>query len=279
MEGTKAAKSARENYDDNTVGYVQINRDGDKCIVKGKVSPEHKKYKKNRIFQLEPQQKNHRLRTTRIRTFRSTRRTGFSNWSLSRRTTASEQPELEHLEFNHQHAIRLPYIIIPEINAKLLIDTGASASSISTKIAESEFPEYILYSPFTVTTMHGTTQHNYILEIPSLATFNAYGQTHKFNIVDFSRKYDGILGLKLLEQMGAVIDFKQKVLRTKFTEIPLHLEDPTIHIGPRERKIVRLPVDRNLQEVLITHQEIAPGVEIPENITISEDYHVITELI
>ncbi|KAK9680060.1 hypothetical protein QE152_g39446 [Popillia japonica] len=190
--------------------------------------------------------------------------------------------------------------------AKLLIDTGASASSISTKIAESEFPEYILYSPFTVTTMHGTTQHNYILEIPSLATFNAYGQTHKFNIVDFSRKYDGILGLKLLEQMGAVIDFKQKVLRTKFTEIPLHLEDPTIHIGPRERKIVRLPVDRNLQEVLITHtihigprerkivrlpvdrnlqevlithQEIAPGVEIPENITISEDYHVITEMI
>ncbi|KAK9721518.1 Integrase zinc binding domain [Popillia japonica] len=208
-----------------------------------------------------------------------TTRTGFSNWSLSRRTTTSEQPELEHLEFNHQHAIRLPYIIIPEINAKLLIDTGASASSISTKIAESEFPEYILYSPFTVTTMHGTTQHNYILEIPSLATFNAYGQTHKFNIVDFSRKYDGILGLKLLEQMGAVIDFKQKVLRTKFTEIPLHLEDPTIHIGPRERKIVRLPVDRNLQEVLITHQEIAPGVEIPENITISEDYHVITEMI
>ncbi|KAK9722644.1 hypothetical protein QE152_g19552 [Popillia japonica] len=125
-----------------------------------------------------------------------------------------EQPELEHLEFNCQHAIRLPYIVISEINAKLLIDTGASASSMPTKKSESEFPEYILYSPFTVTTMHGITQHDYILEILSLATSNAYGQTHKFNIVDFSKKYDGTLGLKLLDEMGAGIYFKQKVLRT-----------------------------------------------------------------
>ena len=196
--------------------------------------------------------------------------------SLNRQTPTIELNE--HLEFNHHQAIRLPYIKVPEINAKFLIDSGASSSSISTKLAQENFSDFIKYSPFSVTTMHNTTHHNFVLEIPSLYTFKALGQIHRFNIVDFSKKYDGILGLKLLEQMGAVIDIPNKQLITKFTIIPLYFDDPTIKIGPRQRKIVKIPVDRNLNQILISHQELIPGVEIPENVTKSEDYEAITEI-
>ncbi|KAK9704377.1 hypothetical protein QE152_g28344 [Popillia japonica] len=68
------------------------------------------------------------------------------------------------------------------------------------------------------------------------------------------------------------------ILKTKFTEIPLHFDDPSTKLGSRERRIVKLPVDRNLQEVYIAHQAIAPGVEIPENLTTTQDYEAITEV-
>ncbi|KAK9692442.1 hypothetical protein QE152_g35168 [Popillia japonica] len=90
------------------------------------------------------------------------------------------------------------------------------------------------------------------------------------------KKYDGILGLKIM-QMQAVIHFN-KILKSKLTEIPLRFDDPSIKLGPRERRIVKLPVDRNLQEVCIAHQAIAPGVEIPENLTTTQDYEAITEV-
>ncbi|KAK9701820.1 hypothetical protein QE152_g30321 [Popillia japonica] len=89
--------------------------------------------------------------------------------------------------------------------------------------------------------------------------------------MNFSKKYDGILGLKIMKQMEAI-------LKTKFTEIPLHFDDPSIKLGPRERRIVKLPADRNLQEVYIAHQAIAPGVEIPENLTTTQHYKAITEV-
>ncbi|KAK9753553.1 hypothetical protein QE152_g1902 [Popillia japonica] len=163
------------------------------------------------------------------------RRAKFFSRSLATgKITTSEPTEselTEHFEFNHLQSVRLPYIEIPEINAKFLVDTGAS---VSTELGQNHFPEYIRYSPFSVTTMHATTYHDYILEIPSLYTFNAYGQIHTFNIMNFSKKYDGILGLKIMKQMEAVIDFNNKILKTKFTEIPLHFDDPSIKLGPEK---------------------------------------------
>lgn len=126
--------------------------------------------------------------------------------------------------------------------------------------------------------MHKTTHHYYILEIPSLHTFQAPDQYHKFNIVDFSEKYQGIVGTKLLKQMEAIINLRDGFLETSFTKIPLHFDNPRIILEPRQRKIIKLPVDRNFQEIYINHQEIAPGVEIPENITIAKDYQAITEV-
>ncbi|CAG4938604.1 unnamed protein product [Colias eurytheme] len=41
IRGVKAARSTRESYGDSAVGYVQVKRDGDICIVKARITPEH----------------------------------------------------------------------------------------------------------------------------------------------------------------------------------------------------------------------------------------------
>lgn len=90
--------------------------------------------------------------------------------------------------------------------------------------------------------MHETSYHDDILIIPALPTFNAYNQNHKFNIVNFSNKYDDIIGYKLMKQMGAIIDIDKKILRTRYTEIPIYVEQSTIKLEPRKRKIIKIPV-------------------------------------
>ncbi|KAF9411550.1 hypothetical protein HW555_009698, partial [Spodoptera exigua] len=41
IRGVKAARSTRESYGDSAVGYVQVKRDGDICVVKARITPEH----------------------------------------------------------------------------------------------------------------------------------------------------------------------------------------------------------------------------------------------
>ena len=81
------------------------------------------------------------------------------------------------------------------------------------EIANREFSDYVIKELFSVQTAHATTYHDSVIKIPSLATFNAYGQTHKFHVFDFSEKYDGLIGLKLLEQLEAIIDIKNKCVQ------------------------------------------------------------------
>ncbi|XP_035435718.1 uncharacterized protein LOC118266384 [Spodoptera frugiperda] len=41
VKGVKAARSQRESYGDSAVGYVQIKREGNLCVVKARITPEH----------------------------------------------------------------------------------------------------------------------------------------------------------------------------------------------------------------------------------------------
>ncbi|KYN18563.1 hypothetical protein ALC57_09121 [Trachymyrmex cornetzi] len=42
IRSAKASLNCRENYGDTAIGYVQLKREGDLCIVKCRVCPEHK---------------------------------------------------------------------------------------------------------------------------------------------------------------------------------------------------------------------------------------------
>ncbi|XP_044728149.1 uncharacterized protein LOC123291793 [Chrysoperla carnea] len=40
--GVKAHRSQRDNYGDAAVGYVELKRQGDNCLVRGRICPEHR---------------------------------------------------------------------------------------------------------------------------------------------------------------------------------------------------------------------------------------------
>ncbi|XP_046408102.1 uncharacterized protein LOC124172687 [Ischnura elegans] len=52
QRGVKLARSARENYGDSAIGYVQIKRDGGKCWSLARVTPEHKVKVKPHIVEI-----------------------------------------------------------------------------------------------------------------------------------------------------------------------------------------------------------------------------------
>ncbi|XP_026741056.1 uncharacterized protein LOC113503360 [Trichoplusia ni] len=41
IKGVKATRSGRESYGDSAIGYVQVKREGNICIVKARITPEH----------------------------------------------------------------------------------------------------------------------------------------------------------------------------------------------------------------------------------------------
>ncbi|KRT79042.1 hypothetical protein AMK59_7247, partial [Oryctes borbonicus] len=128
----------------------------------------------------------------------------------------------------------------------------------STEKVKEYFYDYVLHEPFTIQTAHATTEHDYVINIPCLKTFKAPNEILKFHVFDFSENYDGLIGVNLMKQLGAVIDVPNGIMRTKFGEIKIHWENSKIKIGPRERKIVRIPVTKNYANIIINHQVIAP---------------------
>ncbi|KAL0839755.1 hypothetical protein ABMA28_016396 [Loxostege sticticalis] len=42
VRGVKLSTSARESYGDDAIGYVQVQRQGQECTVKARITPEHK---------------------------------------------------------------------------------------------------------------------------------------------------------------------------------------------------------------------------------------------
>ncbi|GLV37568.1 uncharacterized protein CBL_20380 [Carabus blaptoides fortunei] len=58
LRGVKASRASREEYGDNAIGYVQVKRDVEKCIVKGKITPEHNVTRKGYAVEIQVDEKN-----------------------------------------------------------------------------------------------------------------------------------------------------------------------------------------------------------------------------
>ena len=72
--------------------------------------------------------------------------------------------------------------------------------------------------------------------------------------------------------LEAEIDFKNKLLRTRYGNIPIQMCEarPTyvtdITVGPRTQQVIRIPVDNNYDEAIINYTELRKGVELPSAI-------------
>lgn len=144
-----------------------------------------------------------------------------------------------------------------------MIDTGSSRSFISPNKANEFFQPFKYSVPFEVISTHGRSYHDEAIHIPLLETFRCK-DAHTFYIYEVDRDYDGLIGSDLLSQLGANIDMKNQVLRTRDTEIPF-VYNPQINIRlePRSETRLTLPTDIHDGTGIIEYQEFKPGVRMP----------------
>lgn len=104
----------------------------------------------------------------------------------------------------------MPYIYIPNINSKFLINTGSSRSLINPKLAHKIYAQFIFKENFNIQTSHNISFHDEVAVIPIFNIFRTK-KSHKFYLFDFSDKYDGLIGMDLLKQLNAIAN----AIRTK----------------------------------------------------------------
>ena len=87
----------------------------------------------------------------------------FSKHSLETRIHLSRKLEIPKFELINPNSkeSKLPFIIFPENNLKVLIETGSTKSFIKPEIAQQYFKNSIKKDPFKIFTAHGTSFENF----------------------------------------------------------------------------------------------------------------------
>lgn len=184
----------------------------------------------------------------------------------------------------------LPYIFIPEINCKFLIDTGSTKSLISPKIVEKFYKNFIFNESFQIQTAHMISYHDEVILIPIFKLFQV-NENHKFYVFNFSNNYDGLIGIDLLDQLKAIVDVNKRQIITPYVNIPIILESEktkkncntkinnySITIPPRTQKVVKLPVKYEKGLGLINYIKFDDQIESPQAIANIENYFAITTI-
>lgn len=119
----------------------------------------------------------------------------------------------------------LPYIIVPELNcAKFMLDTGSTCSFICNKLANQCLRRYKYNEPFELISTHGVSRHNEAISMPTFEIFKQSSDSQsKFYVYDIDDFYDGLIGINLLKQLNASIDFENNVLSTSDVTIPIYI--------------------------------------------------------
>ena len=112
-------------------------------------------------------------------------------------TFRPQQPTIE-LNIDTNYISRLPYIRTPELNLKLMIDTGSASSLLRPQVAQQFYPSYIREDAFQIHSVHATTQHSESVTIPISQIFGRPDIKQKHFLFDFNPKYDGLIGIDFL---------------------------------------------------------------------------------
>ena len=165
---------------------------------------------------------------------------------------------------------KLPFIIFPKNNLKVLIDTGSTKSFIRPEIAQKYFKNSIKKDPFKIFTAHGTSVENFSTTIPCPKIFKE-NKLLKFYLFNFQNLF-GIHNLKLLE---ANIILNKNLFLTPHSKTKILFYDVPngnvncMSVEPRCEKIKV----KNIQNgnVIIPYTKIS-DLKIPECLTKEQNY-------
>lgn len=179
-----------------------------------------------------------------------------------------------------------PHVLV-EINGeqkKLIIDTGAEVSLIKANcVYEEDIDEQntIKFSGIGGKTREtlGKTE----VEVKFIP-FNGKSKPKniKFQVIENNilGKYDGLIGNHFLREGGFSINYVNNTISGKFGEIPLRYLSEEDVIKGRSEVFRTVKVDGNLKrEIVITRQEVADGIIVPNCVTLNENGECLVSIV
>lgn len=131
---------------------------------------------------------------------------------------------------------QLPYIEIPKLNIRLLIDTGSHASLLRPSIVEKHFPNLIEPYISTLQTCAGIKKATSKAKIPLFLCFGIT-ESIEFILYPFHEYFDGILGIKDIRKLKLSMDIENEKLVNQYLEIPFqyrqNFDQYLIEISPQ----------------------------------------------
>lgn len=175
---------------------------------------------------------------------------------------------------------KLPFIYLPEIDLKILIDSGASNSVINRSPAFEKFADYIFKKPFSITGLGNTLHKDDNLFIPILQELGIQDDIH-LHVVDWHKKFDALLGSEDLQKLDAKIDYKTNTLEIRNIKIPFLYEFISKKIKPYNSvsaNFVKIPVSIENGDVILPETQLNCEIVLPESIVKAENGFCIVPL-
>lgn len=166
---------------------------------------------------------------------------------------------------------------MPDIDLKILIDSGASNSVINSKPAFERFSDFIYNKPFVVSGLGSKIYCENNLNIPLFYEIGIQKPIH-FHVVDWHEKFDALLGSSDLRKLGAKLDYKSNTLEICDISIPFYLEYTNKKIKPIKfnlNNFIKVPVTIENGDVIFPELKINENSTIPESLTTANNGYCI----
>lgn len=118
---------------------------------------------------------------------------------------------------------RLPFIIIPKFNLKILIDSGASNSIINPGPVSNYFSNFQFKKKFEVTSLKQKVTNDTCIKYPILEDFNI-NYSFECLVMEWHDHFDALIGNNDFKKLKALIDYRNSFLCIENKRIPFYLE-------------------------------------------------------
>lgn len=149
-------------------------------------------------------------------------------------------------------------------------------------VAEKYFFDKIYNEKFTIATAFKEHHLNSCADIPFFSEFNENSDI-KFYLFKFHDYFDGLIGFDIISKLGMQVDFKNSVIYTEKTKIPIkYRESPQIqpccyNISANSITPIEIPVNISNGDIFIQSHEIN-DCYFPEIITTAKNNFAYVEI-
>lgn len=183
---------------------------------------------------------------------------------------------------NHQN--KLPFLISPDYNLKILIDTGSTKSFVNPVIAKKYFKKDIKKDPYHISSAHGTSFEQFSTIIPCSKLFNVKNCNLKFHIFEFHKYFDCLIGLDHLQHLKASVDLNKSTLTTPNVVLKIHYRSTdalanSISINPNCEQIIEINIANVTNGEVVIPQIKVDKLVIPQCVTTVKNHKAICSVV